>query len=138
MLPARQHVLTHRGDGFPSFPRNAIRRAREEEAARQEEAAHAREEEAARQEEGARARQEEAAACAHKEAAAEALAAQKSAKAADEEGAHPFRAGGHTRRKLRPGRVCRRHAPRAPNLLEPLLCGRRHRPRAPNECGGWA
>jgi hypothetical protein len=32
-----------------------------------------------------------------------------------------------TRRKLRPGRVCRRHGPRAPNLLEPLLCGRRHR-----------
>jgi hypothetical protein len=53
-------------------------------------------------------------------------------------GAHPFRACGRTRRKLRPGRVCRRHGPRAPNLLEPLLCGRRHRPRAPNKCGGWA
>ena len=57
--------------------------------------------------------------------------------------AHPFHACGpptpprtHTRHKLRPGRVCRRHGPRAPNILEPLLCGRRHRPRAPNECGG--
>jgi hypothetical protein len=35
-------------------------------------------------------------------------------------------------------RVGHRHGPRAPNLLEPLLCGRRHRPRAPNECRGWA
>jgi hypothetical protein len=59
--------------------------------------------------------------------------------------AHPFRACGpptpqrmRTRRNLRPGRVGRRHGPRAPNLLEPLLCGRRHRPRAPNEWGGWA
>jgi len=59
--------------------------------------------------------------------------------------AHPIRACAcgpptpprtRTRHKLRPGRVCRRHGPRAPNILEPLLCGRRHRPHAPNECGG--
>jgi hypothetical protein len=42
----------------------------------------------------------------------------------------------HARGRRHPRRVCRRHGPRAPNLLEPLLCGRRHRPRAPNECGG--
>ncbi len=36
-----------------------------------------------------------------------------------------------SRRKHRPCRVCWRHGPRAPNLLE-SLCGRRHRPRASN------
>jgi hypothetical protein len=56
---------------------------------------------------------------------------------------YPFRASSpprkHTRRKPRPRRVCRRHGPRAPNQLEPLLCGRRHRPRAPNQSthDGW-
>jgi hypothetical protein len=44
----------------------------------------------------------------------------------------------HARGRHHPRRVCRCHGPRAPNLLEPLLCGRRHRPRAPIECGGWA
>ena len=43
------------------------------------------------------------------------------------------------RRKPRPCHVCRRHGPRAPNQVEPLLCGRRHRPHAPNQstCDGW-
>jgi hypothetical protein len=59
---------------------------------------------------------------------------------------YPFRVCGptppprkRTRRKLRPCRVCRRHGPRAPDQVEPLLCGRRHRPRAPNQstCDGW-
>jgi hypothetical protein len=60
-------------------------------------------------------------------------------------GAHPFRDRGlplpprkRARGRRHPCRVCRRHGPRAPNPLEPLLCGRRHRPRAPNKCGGWA
>ncbi len=60
-------------------------------------------------------------------------------------GAHPFRDRGlplpprkRARGRRHPRRVCRRHGPRVPNPLEPLLCGRRHRPRAPNECGGWA
>ncbi len=37
-------------------------------------------------------------------------------------------------------RVGRRHAPRAPNPQEHLLCGQRHRPRAPNQStvNGWA
>ena len=42
-----------------------------------------------------------------------------------------------TRDKRPRRRVCRRHGPRAPNLLVSLLCGRRHRPHAPNDCGGW-
>ena len=56
---------------------------------------------------------------------------------------YPFRVSSpprkRTRRKPRPCRVCQRHGPRAPNQVEPLLCGRRHRPRAPNQstCDGW-
>ena len=48
---------------------------------------------------------------------------------------HPPRKRARDRRTRR--RICRRHGPRAPNLLVSLLCGRRHRPRAPNY-GGWA
>ena len=56
---------------------------------------------------------------------------------------YPFRASSppwkRTRRKPRTRRVCRRHGHRAPNQVEPLLCGRRHRPRAPNQStrDGW-
>jgi hypothetical protein len=60
-------------------------------------------------------------------------------------GAHPFRDRGlplpprkHTRGRRHLHRICRRHGPRAPNPLEPLLCGQRHCPRAPNASGGWA
>jgi hypothetical protein len=60
-------------------------------------------------------------------------------------GAHPFHDRGLPLppRKRACGRrhprcVCRRHGPRAPNPLEPLLCGQRHRPRVPNASGGWA
>ena len=44
-----------------------------------------------------------------------------------------------TQRKLHPRRVCRHHGPRAPDQVEPLLCGQHHRPRAPNQstCNGW-
>ena len=36
-------------------------------------------------------------------------------------------------------KAARRHGPRAPNQVEPLLCRRRHRPRAPNQStrDGW-
>ena len=77
--------------------------------------------------------------------AATTLATKESDLAVDGGDAHPFRDRGlplpprkHARGRHRPRRVFRRHGPRAPNLLEPLLCGQRHRPRAPNECGGWA
>jgi hypothetical protein len=56
---------------------------------------------------------------------------------------YPFRASSpqrkRMRRKPRPRCVCRRHGPRAPNQVEPLLCGRRHWPCAPNQstCDGW-
>jgi hypothetical protein len=58
-------------------------------------------------------------------------------------GTYPFRVSSpprkRTRRKPRPRRVCQRHGPRAPNQVEPLLCGQRHWPRAPNQstCDGW-
>jgi hypothetical protein len=47
---------------------------------------------------------------------------------------YPFQASSpprkRTRRKPRPRGVCRHHGPRAPNQVEPLLCGRHHRPPA--------
>jgi hypothetical protein len=56
---------------------------------------------------------------------------------------YPFRVSSpprkRTRRKPCPRRVCQRHGPRAPNQVEPLLCGQSHWPRAPNQstCDGW-
>ena len=59
--------------------------------------------------------------------------------------AHPFRDCGlplppwkRARGRHCPRRVCRRHGPQAPNLLEPLVCGRRHWAHVPDEGGGWA